>query len=275
MADGVLPVPGTAPFHLLALGPFTRERVVCTLTPDRMTRNPETDRLIAEAWDHRVREAAERGLMFFAGPMCRFRGWQIKSDTLHLEYGLTDYRELVGTNISHPEIGQRFGDGYLSNGSGVCSVIETSDGYLIAQRRSARVFEYPGMIDVCGGALEPIDMPDGPVADPFAIIVWELEEELGVSSDNVRDTVCLGVARDGLSLKPEVLMRTRLTIPAREIPALNGIEHSELMVLRPDLESLNVWLTTHWDRITPASLACLIAHTACSMSSGVAAAWRA
>jgi 8-oxo-dGTP pyrophosphatase MutT (NUDIX family) len=274
MPDSDLPTPGAAPFHLLTIGPFERPQVRCTLTPDRMMRNSESDRLIEEAWSRRERDARARGQMFYAGPMCRFRSWQVVDGGLHLVYGMTDYRELVGTNISHPEIGAQFGDDYLSNGSGVCSVIETSDGHVIAHRRSERVFEYPGMIDVCGGALEPLDTPDGRAADPFATIAREIEEELAVPKDAVSETVCLGIARDGHSLKPEVLMRTRLAIRADKIPALNGIEHSALFVIPGDPVSLNHWLTVHWEQITPASLACLVAHVACTFATGLAATWQ-
>jgi len=274
MQDSDLPTPGAAPFQLLTLGPFERSQVRCTLTPDRMTHNAESDQLIEEAWSRRERDARARGQMFYAGPMCRFRSWQVADGTLHLVYGMTDYRELVGTNISHPEIGVQFGDDYLSNGSGGCTVIETSDGQLIAHRRNERVFEYPGMIDVCGGALDPLDTPDGPVADPFAVIAREIEEELAIAPESVAETVCLGVARDGRSMKPEVLMRTRLAIRADRIPALNGIEHSALLVLPGDPISLNDWLIAHWEQIAPASLACLVAHVACTFATGLAATWQ-
>jgi hypothetical protein len=266
-------VPGAAPFHILTLGPFDRDHVRCTLTDRGMSRIAEVDHLIEQTWSERTLTARDNGQLFYVGQMCRFESWKVTDDELHLAYGLTDYRELVGTNIAHPEIGERFGDDFLSNGSGVCTVIKTSDGFLIAHRRSERVFEYPCMIDVCGGALEPIETPLGPASDPFAVITREIQEELSISEDVVEEIVCLGVARDGRSLKPEVLLRTSLAIEARAIPKLNGIEHAELILVPGDPASLSAWLAAHWEEITPASLACLVAHTACVFATGVADTW--
>lgn len=238
-----------------------------------MARNDETERLIAEAWDERSRLATERGQILFPGPMCRFTGWSIQDGTLLLAFGRTDYRELVGTNILHPEIAARFGDDYLSNGTGVCTVVETSDGVLIAHRRSGRVFEYPGLIDVCGGALEPIEDGDGLIVDPFESIAREIEEELAIPRAAIAEITCLGVARDGRTLKPEVLMRTRLSIPAERVPALDDVEHLTRFMVPNEPASLAEWLAMHWDEITPASLACLVAHAACAFATGVAALW--
>jgi 8-oxo-dGTP pyrophosphatase MutT (NUDIX family) len=205
--------------------------------------------------------------------MCRLSGWSVENGELRVTYGLTDYRELVGTNISHPEIGARFGDEYLSNGSGVCSTIETRDGRLVLHRRNERVFEYPGKLDTCGGALEPIESPDGPVADPFAMATREIEEELGIPAAMIAEMTCLGIARDGLTLKPEMLMRTRISLDSAEIPALPGDEHAQLMTVPGDPASLNTWLAEHWSEMAPASLACLVAHTACIFADGIASTW--
>ena len=121
--------------------------------------------------------------------------------------------------------------------------------------------------------------PDGTplIGIPFYLAdhrLSRIEEELAVPKDAVSETVCLGLARDGHSLKPEVLMRTRLAIRADKIPALNGIEHSALLVIPGDPVSLNDWLTAHWEQIAPASLACLVAHVACTFATGLAATWQ-
>src|SRR4051794_20579697 len=102
-----LPIPGAAPFHLLALGPFPPDHIRASLISSKMARNAETDRLIADAWAQCSVIAAERGQSLFAGSMCRLHGWEIVDGELRLSFGRTDYRELVGTNIAHPEIGLR------------------------------------------------------------------------------------------------------------------------------------------------------------------------
>jgi 8-oxo-dGTP pyrophosphatase MutT (NUDIX family) len=265
---------GEPAFQLLTVGPWRREQVVCQLTDEIMARNAETERLIAEAWGERARRAAERGQLFFAGPMCGLRGWSASGERLELRFGRTDYREFVGTNVCHPEIATRFGEEYLANGAGVCSTIESSDGKLLLHRRSERVFEHPGMLHFCGGSLEPAETPAGPIADPFAVMTREIDEEMGIPAAAIANMSCLGLARDGLTLKPDVLLRTPLSIAAAEVPAHSGEEHAELVIVPADGAALSAWLAEYWDEIAPAGQALFAAYMACNFAAGVDAAWR-
>jgi hypothetical protein len=147
------------------------------------------------------------------------------------------------------------------------------DAFLIAHRRSQRVFEFPGMIDVCGGALEPIESPADPLVDPVATKTSDLEEELGIGVDAIAEIDCLGIARDGLSLKPKVLMHTRLAIASDDIRGLSGDEHSALFMVPGDPASVSSRIERHWEEFTPATLACLVSHTACSFANRFAASW--
>jgi hypothetical protein len=104
------------PFHLLVLGPFDPERVEITLSADRRPAHPEVDALIEAAWSDRLAAATARGQHLFPGPMCALRSWSVCEGALAMRFGLTDYREFVGTNVAHPEVGDRFGDEQLANG---------------------------------------------------------------------------------------------------------------------------------------------------------------
>lgn len=266
--------PSSPAFHLPVIGPWSREQVDCALTDEPMRRNAETERIIAHAWDERAQRAAARGQLFFAGAMCGLRGWEASSDRLQLRFGLTDYREFVGTNVANPSIGERFGEAYLSNGSGVCSTIETVDGQLVLHRRSDRVFEHPGMLHFCGGSLEPVETTNGLAADPFAVMIREIEEEMAIPASAISEMSCLGVAKDGVSLKPDVLLRTRLSIAADAVTAISGEEHSELVIVPADGATLSAWLTEHWDEIAPAGQALFAAYMACNVAAGFDAAWK-
>lgn len=266
-------VPEGAPFHLLTLGPFPRHRVRCSLGQEPIASNDETRRFIAEAWDARLKIAETRGQLLFPGPMCGLRAWRVDAGDLVLEFGATDYREFVGTNLAHPEIGDRYGDAYLANGSGVCATVATSDGKLLVQRRSRSVYEHPGMLHVCGGALNPVTVDGRPTADPFAVMTREIEEELGIGADRIAEMDCLGLARDGDSRKPDVLLRYRLTLPSSAIPTGEAEEHSDLLLVDGDPGAVAAWLTDHWHEVAPAGLACLVAHLACTIAGGLAATW--
>lgn len=261
-------------FHLLVIGPWSRADVVCALSDEPMARNAETERLIAEAWDERAKRAAERGQLFFAGPMCGLRSWSTDGQSLQLGFGMTDYREFVGTNVAHPEIAERFGETYLANGAGVCSAIETTDGQLVLHRRSGRVFEHPNMLHFCGGSLEPVETQSGPIADPFVVMTREIEEEMAIPATAIAEMSCLGLARDGHSLKPDVLLRTKLSIAASDVTAISGDEHSELVLVPADGPTLSAWLTDHWAEIAPAGQALFAAYMACNFAAGFDAAWR-
>src|SRR5689334_10180661 len=127
-----------ARFHLLVPAPFASEPPVAQLGPHPMRCDSRPRPLIACARPARSIGAAARDPILFAGPLCRLHAWHVDAAGLHLTFGLTDYHELVGTNLTYPDVGARFGDEYLSNGAGVCAAIETSDGMLLVQRRGER-----------------------------------------------------------------------------------------------------------------------------------------
>lgn len=266
--------PSAVPFHLLVLGPFAREDVECTMSTAPMSRNAETNALIDAAWSDRLAAAKNRGQSLFPGPMCRFQGWAIDEGRLEIEFGLTDYREFVGTNIVNPGIQTRFGEAFLANGAGVCSVLVTSDNMIIIQRRSQTVFEHPGMLNFCGGSLNPVVGEDGYHADPFAVMTTEFEEELGIPSPEIIAMSCLGLSRDAQTLKPDVLLLTHVSRSSTAILNVTGVEHSELVAIANDPPSLHRWLGANWSEIAPSGLASLVAHLACMFAQGMASVWK-
>lgn len=261
------------PFHLLVLGPFDRNHIDITMTTERRPPHPVVDDLIDHAWEARLAQAAARGQRLFPGPMCALRTWSVADGRLQLRFGLTDYREFVGTNVANPDVGERFGEEQLANGTGVCSVLETSDGRLILQRRSDTVFEHPGMLHFCGGALDPIHQAGRPVADPFAVMQREFDEELGLRSDALGEMRLLGLARDGATLKPDVMLHTRTALTAADVLSIEGEEHEALVDVPVAPSALTAWMTEHWNDITPAGLACLIAYAAITFNAELASVW--
>jgi len=261
------------PFHVLVLGPFKRSDVVCTFSLDRMSTNPETEQLIEQAWQTRLALAEERGQSLFAGPMCRFEGWTVENGQLLVNFGLTDYREFVGTNIANPAIQSRFGEPFLANGTGVCSILLTSDNQIVIQRRSQSVFEHPGMLNFCGGSLNPVANDGNSRADPFEVMTVEFEEELGIERSQITEIRCLGLSRDAVTLKPDVLLLTAVMAPAASILSRVGEEHSELIAIPNDPVSLHSWLGEHWNEIAPSGLASMVAHIACMFAGGMASSW--
>ncbi len=263
------------PFHLLVLGPFNRTDVVCTFSTKRMSTNPETEALVEEAWQSRIAAARTRGQSLFPGPMCRFERWSVVDGQLQINFGLTDYREFVGTNIVNPTIQTSFGEAFLANGTGVCSILLTADNQIIIQRRSQSVFEHPGMLNFCGGSLNPVAKDGVSRADPFEVMTVEFEEELGIDRHQIVEMRCLGLSRDAVTLKPDVLLLTSVEVPASSILSRVGDEHSELIAIANDPISLHSWVGEHWNEMAPSGLASLVAHIACMFATGMASAWEA
>lgn len=82
---------------------------------------------------------------------------------LRLQLGLTFYKDFLGTNWSHEavKLQQRgrleVGDpqALLAQPLGVGAVLLTSDGRVVMLRRSQRVAEAAGLLDIPGGHPEP------------------------------------------------------------------------------------------------------------------------
>ncbi|KAF0039823.1 hypothetical protein F2P81_008058 [Scophthalmus maximus] len=141
---------------------------------------------------------------------------------LTLRLGLTCYKDYLGTNWSRrvAELRQRGGAEFsdplalLAQPLGVAAVLCTDDGQLVLIRRSQRVAEAEGLLDVPGGHPEPqvvcerlgraaceeISMvamqqrPEAVVSELFAAVCAEIRDEVNVPLSCLGDPVLMGVA---------------------------------------------------------------------------------
>jgi hypothetical protein len=136
--------------------------------------------------------------------------------------------------------------------------VVTNGGQLIVQRRSEHVFEYPGFFHVCGGNVEPVDVagPDAPGV--FATVRRELAEEYGIGSPEIVELICLGLAENRESLKPDLLFEAKVSLPAAAFASIRNTEYSEIVVIGGE-DELTAFLIRHAARFSPAGLACLLA----------------
>jgi len=249
----------TLPYEVLVQGYFAESEVTIDWTSDAMKSNPETERLIEEAWSAREAEARKNNQLLFPGTLYRLADWSEAGGTLNIVFGFTDYKDLVGTNLCHPEIAEEYGTEYLSNGTAACSVVITTDHKLVVQQRSDRMYEHPGKYHVCGGNLEPDE--GGPkYLSPFSIMKRELWEELGIEPKYIADMHCLGLVKDGHTLKPEMIFETLLRVPADDIARGKGPEHKQLLLINESASELLEFLTRNIDQFVPVGLACLVTY---------------
>ena len=238
-------------FH--AAGDWAPEQVHATRAPAPPWHpRAEVAALVESAWA----EAMSRpGVHLFDGPMCRLESWSAAPDRLGLALSETTYKQFLGTNLTHPDLADRYGREVLANPVGVSPALLTADGFLMMGRRNASVAYYPNRIHPFAGALDPAD------ADPFAAVRRELNEELGLTAPDVPDIRCTGIAEDLSIRQPELIFLARTTrTRARIEAALDRTEHYGSWAVAADERSIRAALEWgHADRgFTPVAVASLL-----------------
>jgi hypothetical protein len=178
----------------------------------------DAETIIEQAWQ---RALARPGAHLFDGPMCRLERWDVAPETggLRLALSQTSYKPFLGTNMTHPELADRFGPDVMANPVGVSPALETADGFLLMGRRNASVAYYPDRIHPFAGALEP---KDG--GDVFGAVRRELREELSLEEREVTEVRCTGLVRDPALRQTEMVFHARAALTRDQIVAQLGRE---------------------------------------------------
>jgi 8-oxo-dGTP pyrophosphatase MutT (NUDIX family) len=205
-------------FEIIARGLYRQEQVIVDYRPEqRMVATLETREWMEQQWQRSLAEAKERGTRLFDAPLFRFVEATAGGDgTLRLVVGDTGYKEYVTTRIATYAEGRTREE--LGDPLAVCSVIETSDGYILLDKRQG-VDVYVGRYHVIGGFFErDRDTAQGDATpDPFAAVRREILEETGVLDTDISEQYCLGVVYDLHTPHAELCFLTRLHIPLDEI----------------------------------------------------------
>jgi 8-oxo-dGTP pyrophosphatase MutT (NUDIX family) len=210
---------------------------------------PEVEQLIEQAW-HRALQRP--GVKLFDGPMCRMERWHADDGMLELDLSVTGYKAFMGTNMSHPELAERFGRDVMANPVGVSPALETADGYLLLGRRNETLAYYPNRTHPFAGALEPRDN-----GDLFAAVRRELNEELALGEADVLDVRCTGIAEDRALRQPELLFRVRTNRTRGQIEAqVHAEEHGGSVAIRAEPRA--VAQAIHDPAFTPVAVASLL-----------------
>jgi len=170
--------------------------------------------MVAEADRYWHRLCGERGVgaFLFDGPLCALQSFHLQSQHLVLCLGRTSYRYALFANAYCSDIVQRWGREHLPQVLGVSAVVVTSDGTLPLMRRSDAVGEFPGLLDVFGGHIDPeADLLHG-LPHPFAAIRNELAEELALTADHLISLRCIGIIRSRCNQKPELIFACQVPV---------------------------------------------------------------
>src|SRR6266571_4517381 len=201
-------------FEILARGLYRPDQLDITYDSSlRMATNPTIQAWMDILWEQKLALAREKKIPLFDAPLFRFIEAESKSNgTLRIVLGDTGYKEYVTTRV--PEFAQGRKREELGNALSVCSVVETSDGYILLDKRQG-VDVYVGRYHVIGGFFERnLDTTTRP--DPFRAICREIREETGIQSNDIQEQYCLGVVYDLTTPHGEICFLTRLNITLAE-----------------------------------------------------------
>ena len=225
-------------FEILVKGLYRPDQLYITYDPSlSMPITQSIQQWMDTLWQEKLAIAHEKGFPLFDAPLFRLIHTESRPDgTLHLVLGNTSYKEYVTTRV--PEFAYGRNRQELGNALSICSAVETSDGYILLDKRQG-VDMYNGRYHVIGGFFErELDMIARP--DPFQAIRREIREETGIQSTDIQEQYCLGVVYDMATPHGEICFLTRLNIPLADVqkrtPEENEIK--ELLSLAVTPESL-------------------------------------
>jgi 8-oxo-dGTP pyrophosphatase MutT (NUDIX family) len=204
-------------FDILAHGFYSPDQLEITYNPSlRMPISQPIQAWMDTLWEEKLASAREQHIPLFDAPLFRFVEIEAQADgTLHLLLGDTGYKEYVTTRV--PEFAQGRNREELGNALSVCSVVETSDGYVLLDKRQG-VDVYVGRYHVIGGFFErDRDSTVTKQPDPFGAVRREIREETGILQSDIREQICLGVVYDTATPHAEMCFLTSLTIPSAEV----------------------------------------------------------
>jgi 8-oxo-dGTP pyrophosphatase MutT (NUDIX family) len=245
-------------FDILARGLYRSDQLRITYDPSlRMPITPAIQAWVDHYWERKLALAKEQSYPLFDTPLFRFISAQAHLDgTLHLVLGDTSYKEYVTTRA--PEFSTGRSRQELGNALAVCSVVETSDDYILLDRRQG-VDIYEGRYHVIGGFFErgrdstgSSDGRGGSTPDPFAAMRRELREETGITREDIQEQCCLGLVYDVATPHAELCFLTRLNITLAEaqtrVPEEDEIKHLETLQVTP--ERLRTFILMHHGHIS-------------------------
>uniref|UniRef100_A0A3Q3QNT2 Nudix hydrolase domain-containing protein n=1 Tax=Monopterus albus TaxID=43700 RepID=A0A3Q3QNT2_MONAL len=204
--------------------------------------DPPLERQIEETWTERVSKEPWlfNGAKFRLHSFCLDQGSRLHCrPLLTLRLGLTCYKDYLGTNWSCrvEELRQRgeaeFSDplALLSQPLGVGAILCTDDGQVVLIRRSQRVAEAGGLLDIPGGHPEPKQRPEAVVSELFSSVCTEIRDEVNIPLSSLREPILLGVALNHTSAgRPSAEFYVSCSLTSDEVRKLywkGGAEASE------------------------------------------------
>jgi hypothetical protein len=243
-------------FNVLARGLYRPGQLIISYDSDQHLRlTAEQHTWMDVTWQDKLHQAQQEQRPLFDTPLYRLQALATQPDgqLLYLSLGNTSYKEYVTTRSA--EFANHRSSAELSNALAVCSVIETSDGVILLDKRQG-VDVYVGRYHVIGGFFERgLDVTAEQQPDPFAAIQREIREETGIHNADIHEQYCLGVAYDLTTPHSELCFLTRLHISLAEVQRRTPEDHEikqlhTLQVTDSTGENLSAFILEHHGNIS-------------------------
>jgi ADP-ribose pyrophosphatase YjhB (NUDIX family) len=240
-------------FDILARGLFCPDQLTIRYNPSlTMPYTPAIHAWMDDLWQEKLTRARQRNVPLYDAPLFRLvEAGVATNNTLTLVLGNTGYKEYVTTR--EPAFANQHTRQELGNAIGVCSVVETSDGHILLDKREG-VDMYVGRYHVIGGFFERgLDLTSAAHPDPFAAVRREIHEETGVQPDDIRRQYCFGAVYDLLTPHAELCFLTQLKISLATVLARTPLDREikKLRSLHISSESLRNFILEHHGNISP------------------------
>ena len=223
-------------FEILASGVFPKNKLKIIHAKRTLSYDDKTSALIEKHWKQELKEAKEKNKLLFNGPIFRLENHKIVGDQLIVYVSETNFKELMGTNYYHPELADEYGKSYLSNALALSTFLETSDDNFIFVKRSSNVYFGEGKWHLIAGQFS-IEKKENRTLSTFEVLYKELLEEGALTKEDIENSVCLGLIRNTIHFKPELLFYTKTFLSASEVTekiktAQDGYEHEEVAIIK-------------------------------------------
>ena len=237
-------------FELLATGYFSHSQVRISYDPSlHMPHTPTIQAWMDDLWTQLLQHAQQRNVPLFDAPLFRFVAAHVDNECLYLTLGDTGYKEYVTTRT--PDFAQAHTRSEPGNALAVCSVVETSDGSILLDKRQG-VDVYEGRYHVIGGFFERVLDTTNNQPDPFKAMRREIREETGIQETDIAEQHCLGLVYDLATPHAELCFLTKLNISQKDVltrkPEVNEIQ--QLQWLHVTEQSLHEFILNHHGNIS-------------------------
>lgn len=253
-------------FEILARGLFRPDQLAITYDPARrMPVTPEVQAWMDREWQEQLTVARAQQFALYDAELFRIIDAEARPDgTIAVTLGDTTYKEYSTTRF--PQFVRAFGYSreQLGNALAVCSAVETSDGYILYEKRRKTAL-HSGHYHVPAGFFEcDLDRDARGCPDPFGALRRELREEIGIQAADIRAQYCVGAAYNVVSPHGEICFWTLLGISLAEVRTREpeDDEVDNLLALHITKDSLRDFILTNHGHISPTGEANLLMYGA-------------